>query len=501
MKSPTLRRGFAIVCSWLLFLLQHTSKSANKVVIFFLFIALVLRFINLNQSLWLDEAINIFYAKTNDFWWFVTQYPIGDFHPPGYFAIIWIWGRIFGFSEFAIRMPSVLFGILTIYLTFLIGKKLFNKRVGLFAALFLAISPLHIYYSQEARMYSFAAFAVVFSIYSLIMLINQQRNHLVLFILAIVLIMYSDYVAYFIIPVLFFWIFFYQRKVIRQFLSAFLGGVIISLPGLLFLPFQLINGLETANKVSGWREVVGGIGLKDILLLPVKILIGRIGTENKTLYIGVVGGVGVLACTILIHSIRKMDEKVKFLLLWLLIPPSLGILISFFIPVFSYFRFLFILPALYLLLAIGVENSRSGYLKKVVILFIFCEVVFSSIYLFNPRFHREDWKGGVMFINNNVTPQTLVLHKNNEVPAPFRYYQKEGLNVEASFKKIPVSKEEDFKDIDFSSIKNVYLFDYLVDITDPKRLSEKKLENMGYKKTQTIDYRGIGFIYLYEKDK
>ena len=98
-------------------------------IIFLLLTAIFLRLINLNQSLWLDEAINVVYARSNYFWWFVSEYPIGDFHPPGYFAMLWLWGQAFGFSEISVRIPSVIFGVLTVYLTFLIGRNLFSSKV------------------------------------------------------------------------------------------------------------------------------------------------------------------------------------------------------------------------------------------------------------------------------------------------------------------------------------------------------------------------------------
>src|SRR3989344_6980729 len=105
--------------------------------------ALFLRLVNLDQSLWWDEAINVVYAKSSSFWWFITKYPVGDFHPPGWFAILWVWSRIFGFSEIAVRLPSVILVVATVWLTYLLGKELFSRKAGLLAALFLTIAPLH----------------------------------------------------------------------------------------------------------------------------------------------------------------------------------------------------------------------------------------------------------------------------------------------------------------------------------------------------------------------
>lgn len=49
---------------------------------------------------------------------------------------------LFGNNLLAVRLPSVLLGLLSIYLTFLIGKRLFNERVGLIAAFFHSINGL-----------------------------------------------------------------------------------------------------------------------------------------------------------------------------------------------------------------------------------------------------------------------------------------------------------------------------------------------------------------------
>ena len=129
-----------------------------------LFLSLILRIVSLNQSLWLDEAINVMAARSYSFLGILTEYAKADFHPPLYFIIIWIWTKLFGFSEVSARLPSVIFGLLTIWLVFLIGRKLYSKTLGILAALLLALNPLHIYYSQEARMYSMAAFAVVLNL-------------------------------------------------------------------------------------------------------------------------------------------------------------------------------------------------------------------------------------------------------------------------------------------------------------------------------------------------
>jgi len=62
---------------------------------------------------------------------------------------------VFGTTKSAVKLLSVLFGVLAIPMIYVVGRQLFNKGVGLVAAFILALSSFNIYYSQETRMYSF----------------------------------------------------------------------------------------------------------------------------------------------------------------------------------------------------------------------------------------------------------------------------------------------------------------------------------------------------------
>src|SRR3990167_10650724 len=139
-----------------------------------LLIALVLRFISLNQSLWLDEAINVNVARALSFKSLIFNYSLGDFHPPLYHLILRGWILLFGSSEVLVRLPSVFLGVATVLITYLIGKKLFENKTALIGATLMSTAPLHIYYSQEARMYMLAAFLSSLSIYFFISILKKD---------------------------------------------------------------------------------------------------------------------------------------------------------------------------------------------------------------------------------------------------------------------------------------------------------------------------------------
>src|SRR5437868_983151 len=105
-------------------------------------VATLLRSISLNQSLWLDEGINVLATTQFSFLGMITEYAKADFHPPLFFMILWPWTKIFGISEIAVMIPYVILRVITIYITYLIGKKIHSQRLGLIAGFLLAINPL-----------------------------------------------------------------------------------------------------------------------------------------------------------------------------------------------------------------------------------------------------------------------------------------------------------------------------------------------------------------------
>ena len=137
-----------------------------------IFFGFIFRLISINQSLWLDEATSALVAKMSVADIFSKFLP-GDFHPSLYYLFLKGWVALFGMGEVALRIPSVIFGVATIYATYLVAAKLFNRRVGLISSSLMATSGLAVYYSQEARMYSLAAFLVGFLVY---LFLEKKRN-------------------------------------------------------------------------------------------------------------------------------------------------------------------------------------------------------------------------------------------------------------------------------------------------------------------------------------
>ncbi len=469
-------------------------------IIVVLLLALGLRLIQINQSLWLDEADNVLAARMFDFSSFISKYSIGDYHPPGYFALIWIWTHTFGFSEISVRLPSILLGVGTVFFTYLIGKELFNKRVAIIGSLLLAIAPLHVYYSQEARMYSLSAFSVASLSYFLIKMIKGKRFAWIGYAISATLVLYSDYVTYLIFPAHFIFLLITSQKVWKKWFASLAISAITFLPWMTVFPQQIMVGQKAAIDLPGWKQVAGGADLKNLVLVWIKILVGRISFDNKYIYGGVVSILSGLSFVGIGKALKgKIEFPQKLLIIWFLVPLILAWGISFYIPMLSYFRMIYILPAFYLLLAYGISSLPKIFPKIVLSIFILISLFCLGIYYTNPKFQREDWRDATKFIDNNAKESSIVLFEDNHVKFPFLYYKESNVPAFGGLKNVQARTLNDVENIDklLDGKKQIYLFEYLVEITDPQRLLEKKIRELGFVQKQAYDFPGVGFVTLY----
>ena len=123
------------------------------------------------KSFWLDEIASVVIARMpgNSFWhWLWTE----EGNMALYYVMLRPWLEIH-LGETAARLLSVLPGIASIPVMYLLGRRLFSRYVGILGALFLALSTCAVVYSQEARGYSWLLLGVIVSTYFFARLIEQ----------------------------------------------------------------------------------------------------------------------------------------------------------------------------------------------------------------------------------------------------------------------------------------------------------------------------------------
>jgi len=136
-------------------------------------VGLVLRLI-VTRGIWLDEAISIHEAHL-PFRDMIESLQFSDRHPPLHYMVLWLVVRTLGDGEFAVRLPSLIAGTLVIPVLYCLGSELYDRRTGLIAAAFGAVSPLLVWYSQEARMYSFVTLFGLLAVWTQLRAIRRGR--------------------------------------------------------------------------------------------------------------------------------------------------------------------------------------------------------------------------------------------------------------------------------------------------------------------------------------
>lgn len=448
-------------------------------------LGLILRLISLNQSFWLDEATSGVVVRGLSFGKIITQYLPGDFHPPGYYFILKGWSSVFGTSEVGLRSLSVVAGVAGIFVLYLVIKELFNMRIALLASWCLSTSGLHIYFSQEARMYILASLFVLLAIFFFVKTESSSRVGKWLgFGIFTALAIFTHYLTLLMLPVFLIWgiraknNFSWWMKYITSHIILIVGWIV-------WWPVfwrQLSSGLAVKTTSPLWWKMLGQSGLKDILLVPVKFMIGRISFENQYVYVLIVTLSGMLFGYLLVRTIKKVSSVKSLSLIWwwLVIPLVLGIVIGFKISILSYFRFLFILPAFYSLVAIGLTDLKPRSRPLFFILVLGVNLSTSFYYLLNTQFHRENWRGLVGDVRERVGSQkVVVVFPADSQKEAFRYYDPKGEVVVAGPNQIP------------AGYGIIWLMRYLQPAFDAEDKTRQMVEGMGYIKTTERNYRGV----------
>jgi len=390
----------------------------------------LLRFVNINQSFWLDEAITAQKTKTLGFVELVTKYSVADFHPPLHYFVVKIFGDLLGYSELSVRLPSI---IACFFAAFFI-----YKMAGRWASLLFLANPLIFYYSQEGRMYMLACAFLLATWYGV------SRNKWWANIFA-ALSIFTFYGSGFFLLALFF-VYKKQRRL-------FLPGAIIALTILFpLLSKQVANSQIALDQVGNWSLVLGKVEFKNLVLIPLKFFTGRVSFYPKALYF-IIGGIWSFGLFFLAFWKSKKTLIV--------VPLLIALIISFWAPMLQYFRYIYLIPVL----CIGL--ARYGHkLRSIALL---GSLVWCLVYVGDINTWREDWKG---FSQKIEKGSAIILPMNFADPISFYRPNLQIIDIQT-----------------ISTLPVVYSTPYGMDIMGIKYAS--KMEGMGYKKIQEYSFRGI----------
>lgn len=334
--------------------LEPSRAGAAWVLALLVALAAAMRFASIDvQSFHHDEVITVSRVISDGFEHMLHAVKRSESNPPLYYVLAWGWGKGFGTDEVGIRSLSALCGTLTVPLAYCVGAELASRRAGLIAAALVAVNPMLIWYSQEARSY---ALLVLFCAASFLFFARALRTRrgrdLGLWGLASALALGSHYFAVFAVGIEALWL----LIALRERRAAALAAVAIPVAaGLALLPLLVaqinpthIDWIEESPLSSrffqaGVSFLIGETGhviaeppRVHYALLPVVLIAAALGLvalrgtrrERRGALLGSVVGFGVAALA-LIAALAGKDYVVERNLLPALVPLATAAAIGF----------------------------------------------------------------------------------------------------------------------------------------------------------------------------
>ena len=358
--------------------------------IILIIIGFILRFYKLStQSLWIDEGFSI-NAATQTLKYFYPKLESGFVYSGSLLNtyLIAFFIKIFKDLIFAPRLVSVIFGILSIIVTFYFGKEIYNKKIGLIAALFVTFSSIEIAWSRQARMYAQFQFFYLLSLYLFYKFINNKS--LKYFILALILTIstiLSNILGFSLILIYFVYFILNFKDFKFIFIKKFLIPIFV---------FLIPIGYLIIKNFWNYSYIYINYFLKYIYFLRF--------SHEILFYFSLVG---------ILVSLKEF-KKSSFLFISFIVPI---LVISFFVFLFHYRYLFFILPILFIFAAYLI-NFISDYFKKfgLIIMIILTTIVLINGFTFIPRSYYElesltpqpNFKEAYLFVKENLNDEVII---------------------------------------------------------------------------------------------
>lgn len=268
---------------------------------------------------------------------------IGDNHPAGIQVFLYYWTKLFGTSELVVKMPFILSGILSIYITYLIGKLWFNNTTGLFSAAMVSTTQYFIMYSQIARPYATGLLFTLLAVYywSRFMFTNRKTISIILFVIFSTLSAYNHHFSLLFVGIVSISGFFIIKDKYswKLYLMSLACIILLYIPHLKILFAQLMRG-----SIGGWLAKPNISFIFDYM--------------DYMIQYSIVGWIAIIICVSMLwllpgNQYMVVDKLKKRILLtaWFLLPIAIGYFYSVIRnPILQYSILIFSAPYIYLFL-------------------------------------------------------------------------------------------------------------------------------------------------------
>lgn len=394
---------------------KFLKKKYLFLLLFIIFIGTVLRLYHLGkQSLWLDEAYSVMMSRSLITPWFEQ---VQDSSPPLYYSLLHYWINMFGKSEFSLRLLSCIFGILLIPLVFIVGTSVFNRKVGIYAALFTAISPIHIYYSQEARMYALLPFLSLVSFFMLSLSLRKNKNiYWITYILTTIFCLYTHNHGVFLLVAEMCFYIFYNRKKSRGLLLKFILSQLTILGA--FLPRIFVLSQQIFMEMNPWIALTT---LRDIYstFLHFCLLSYHLPlTESISITLKI--AIPIFALIFLV-GIFVSQKQNTFLPVYIIIPLAIAFVISCKLPIYVAGRYdILVFPAFCLIIALGLSKITPRLFRLSLLTIIILSTLI-SLYHYYFIYNKSNDRIISEYVQKYINREDVVVITELNI-TPFEYY-------------------------------------------------------------------------------
>jgi len=383
-----------------------------------------LRFVTLGwQAYHHDEIVTASRVLRADFWHAMEAVGFSESAPPLYYALAWAWTQLTGSGEFGLRSLSAVAGVATVPVAYLLGRQLRDRRAGVAAAALVAVNPMLVWYSQEARAYALLSLLTAISaLYFLRALDGRGRGDFTRWGVFSSLALATHYFALFPVALEALWL---LRRRGRE---ALAGLRVVVAAGVLLAPLAIHQMLE------GRAEWIGGRSLGHRLWeAGVTFTVGEIGdiiARPERPELAIVPVLAIVAALALLWLRGEARERLGGLRMLALsfatfaIPVALGLLV----PSKDFVLARNLLPALVPVLAavavgVTVRGARRAGLAVGIVLFAF-SLGFNVAAAVTPSLQRPDWRAVADRLGEPEAPRAMITWRLGQ--ASLRYYLSTG---------------------------------------------------------------------------
>jgi mannosyltransferase len=442
-----------------------------------------LRFYRIDaQSLWYDEGISAF-QLTRSFAEIVRASAL-DSHPPLYYWTLKAWSETIGSSELGLRSLSAVWGVLTVVLTWLIGRRLFGTLAASLAALLLAVAPLAVYYSQEVRMYSQVTALGLLAVYA------YERKTYWLYAVSGIVTLYSQYLGIALLAALnIHAVLWWRSQPRRDWLLWLAANAAIALAFLPWLPAFLAQQTHALNTRP---RTVPGLAMQTLTAYAG-------GLAQSDLLLG--AGIVLIALALVALVLGKHWWATSLALLVWLVPLGLVIALGLRSGLYEVRYLVASLPGLMLL--VGLALARIGRHLAIAAALALVLVVPAALGLreqyFAPALARDDYRGLVHTIEEDARPtDAVILAAPNQVEV-FTYYYHGDLPLFPLPAQRPIDADDALRRLNAirGAHDRIWLVQWALNEADPKGVMQDWLAENGFKATHqwfgTVQLALIGF--------